>query len=345
MKHTFVKGFCLFTLALILCSCERSDSTSSTSVTTTAPTSGASGGGGGGAGSAGKRIAVIPKGTTHVFWKSVEAGARKAAAESNVEMIWKGPLKEDDRAEQIKVVEQFVSEGVNGIVLAPLDKEALARPVSSAMGRKIPVVIFDSALTGQAPKDFVSFVATDNTKGGQMAGQQLAKLLNGKGKVVLLRYGVGSASTEQREAGFLEAIKANPGITVISDNRYAGPTVATAKSEAMKLIDQLKQADGVFAPNESSTLGMLGALQDNSLAGKIKFVGFDATPPLVAALQNGHIQALVAQDPTRMGYLAVQTCVKTLNGEKVDPMIDTGARLLTPESLKDPETRKFLNLE
>ena len=343
MKHTFVKGFCLFTLALILCSCERSESTSSTSVTTTAPTTGATGGGA--ASAAGKRIAVIPKGTTHVFWKSVEAGARKAAAEAGVEMIWKGPLKEDDRAEQIKVVEQFVSEGVSGICLAPLDKEALARPVSSAMGRNIPVVIFDSALTGEAPKDFVSFVATDNTKGGKMAGDQLAKLLGGKGKVVLLRYGVGSASTEQREAGFLEAIKANPGITVISDNRYAGPTVATAKSEAMKLIDSLKQADGVFAPNESSTLGMLGALQDNGLAGKIKFVGFDATPPLVDALQKGQVQALVAQDPTRMGYLAVQTCVKHLNGEKVEPLIDTGARLLTPESLKDPETRKFLNLE
>jgi ribose transport system substrate-binding protein len=134
-------------------------------------------------------------------------------------------------------------------------------------------------------------------------------------------------------------------MSVISDNRYAGPTVATAKSEAMKLIDQLKQADGVFAPNESSTLGMLGALQDNGLAGKIKFIGFDATPPLVDALQKGQINALVAQDPTRMGYLAVQTCVKHLNGEKVEPVIDTGARLLTPDSLKDPETRKFLNLE
>src|SRR4051812_2463640 len=226
MKHTFVLAFSLLLTSLFAISCERSD-TSSTSGTSggagssaaSAPTTGASASG------AGKRIAVIPKGTTHVFWKSVEAGARKAAAETGVEMIWKGPLKEDDRAEQIKVVEQFVSEGVTGIVLAPLDKEALARPVSSAMGRNIPVVIFDSALTGEAPKDFVSFVATDNKKGGQMAGEQLVKLLGGKGKVVLLRYGVGSASTEQREAGFLEAIKANPGISVISDNRYAGPTV------------------------------------------------------------------------------------------------------------------------
>jgi ribose transport system substrate-binding protein len=113
----------------------------------------------------------------------------------------------------------------------------------------------------------------------------------------------------------------------------------------MKLIDQLKQADGVFCPNESTTIGMLGALKDNGLVGKIKFVGFDATPALVDALKAGQIQALVAQDPTRMGYLGVKTCVAAIKGEKVDPLVDTGVRLITPESLTDPEIRKFLNME
>lgn len=291
------------------------------------------------------KVAVIPKGTSHVFWKSVEAGAKKAGSELDVEIIWKGPLKEDDRAEQIKVVEQFVADGVAGIVLAPLDFEALARPVASAMQRKIPVVIFDSALKGDAGKDFVSFVATNNKKGGQMAGEQMAKLLNGKGKIVLLRYSVGSASTDERESGFLEVMKANPGISILVDNRYGGATVASAKDEAMKLVDQLKQADGVFCPNESSTLGMLGALKDNGLAGKIKFVGFDATPALVDALKAGEVQALVAQDPTRMGYLGVKTVVAQIKGEPVEKMVDTGVRLVTAESLTDPEIRKFLNLE
>jgi ribose transport system substrate-binding protein len=290
------------------------------------------------------RIAVIPKGTTHVFWKSVEAGAKKAGDELGVEIIWKGPLREDDRAEEIKVVEQFTSEGVDGIVLAPLDFEALARPVTAAMQRKIPVVIFDSAVRGTAGKDFVSFVATNNKKGGQMAGEQLAKLLGGKGKVVLLRYSVGSASTDDREAGFLEVMKANPGIQMLVTNRYGGATVASAKDESMKLIDQLKQADGVFCPNESSTLGMLSALKDNNLASKVKFVGFDATPALVDALKAGDIKALVAQNPTNMGYLGVKTVVAHIKGEKVDPVIDTGVKLVTPESLSDPEMKKFLNI-
>jgi ribose transport system substrate-binding protein len=291
------------------------------------------------------KIAVIPKGTTHVFWKSVEAGAKKAGDELKVQIIWKGPLKESDRADQIKLVEQFTAEGVSGIVLAPLDYEALLRPVQGAMEKKIPVVIFDSALKGEPGKDFVSFVATNNRKGGQMAGEQLAKLLGGKGKVVLLRYAVGSASTEEREAGFMAVMKANPGITMLVDNRYGGATVGEAKNEAMKLIDKLKEADGVFAPNESSTLGMLGALQDNNLAGKIKFIGFDATPTLVAAMQKGEIQALVSQDPTKMGYLGVKTVVAHLRGEKVEPNVDTGVRLITPENLTDPDTKKFLGLE
>ena len=330
MKPMFVRAFCLILIGLLACACERSE-TSGTATTQSA----------GGR----KRIAVIPKGTTHVFWKSVEAGARRAADELGVEIIWKGPLREDDRAEQIKVVEQFVSEGVDGICLAPLDTEALARPVASAMGRKIPVVVFDSGLRGDPGKDYISYVSTDNHKGGQMGGEQLAKILGGKGKVVLLRYSVGSGSTDQREEGFLQAMRANPDIQILVDNRYGGATVAVAKAEAMKLVDQLKQADGVFCPNESSTLGMLGALQDLGLAGKIKFVGFDATPPLVEALQKDHIHALVAQDPTRMGYLAVKTCVDHLNGQKVETIIDTGVRLITPDSLKEAETRKFLNLE
>ena len=178
-----------------------------------------------------------------------------------------------------------------------------------------------------------------------MAGEQLVKLIGGKGKVVLLRYAVGSASTEQREAGFLEVIKSHPEITLLVDNRYAGATVATAKDEAMKMIDKLRQADGVFCPNESSTLGMLGALRDNGLAGKIKFVGFDTSPSLLDGLKKGEIQALIAQDPTRMGYLGVKTCVAHIKGEKVDSMIDTGVHLITQESLSDPEIKKLLGME
>ncbi len=291
---------------------------------------------------AGEKIAVIPKGTTHSFWKSVEAGAKKAGAELGVEIIWKGPLKEDDRAQQIGVVQQFVSSGVSGIVLAPLDDTALRGPVKSAMDRKIPVVIFDSALKGEVGSDFVSYVATDNHRGGEMAGEELARLLGGKGKVVLLRYAEGSASTAQREAGFLDALRRHPGLELIVENRFGGATISSAQDAAMNLIDKLREADGIFTPNESTTQGMLLALRQTGLVKKKVFVGFDTSPTLLTALKRGDIRALVAQNPTRMGYLGVATVVKHLRGETVEPAIDTGCALVTPDNLDSAEVKAVL---
>jgi ribose transport system substrate-binding protein len=280
------------------------------------------------------RIAMIPKGTTHVFWKTVEAGAREAAAELDVDLVWKGPLKENDRGQQIAIVEQFVTEGVSAIALAPLDAAALRRPVAMAGQRKIPVVIFDSALQGEAGKDFVSLVATD----------RLGDALDGTGKVVLLRYQVGSASTDDREAGFAAAIAARPGITVISANRYAGATAGEAKTAALNMLDTLKATDGIFCPNESSTFGMLLALRQHNLAGKVKFVGFDTSPALVEALRNGEIDALVAQDPRTMGRQAVTAAVRHLRGEPVEPVIDTGAAVVTRDNVDSPAIQKILQL-
>ncbi|HVU17790.1 MAG TPA: substrate-binding domain-containing protein [Candidatus Didemnitutus sp.] len=289
-----------------------------------------------------ERIAVIPKGTTHSFWKSVQAGALRAGTELGVEIVWKGPLKEDDRAQQIALVQEFVASDISAIVLAPLDDVALRNPVRSAAEHHIPVVIFDSALKGEAGHDFASFVATDNHRGGVLGGEELARLLHGKGKVVLLRYAEGSASTLAREAGFLEVMQRNPGIEVIVSNRYGGATTATSQDTAMNLVDRLREADGIFCSNESTTQGMLLALRQTGLVGQKKFVGFDTSPTLLAAMDKGDIDALVAQNPTKMGYLAVVTAVKCLRHEKFDTSVDTGCVLVTRENESTPEIRTVL---
>jgi len=288
------------------------------------------------------RLAVIPKGTTHVFWKSVERGAREAAAELGVEIHWKGPLVENDRAQQIQLVQQFTSQKVDGIALAPLDHAALVAPVAQAHAAGIQVVVFDSALDGEAPLDFASTVSTDNEKAGRMGGEKLASLLGGTGKVVLLRYTAGSASTTARESGCIAGWKAAPGIEVLVENRYAGATAGEAKTEALNLADALGRAQGIFCPNESSTMGMLLALRQLGLAGKVRFVGFDASPPLVLALKGGEIDALVVQDPRRMGDLAVKTLAAAVRGEPVEASIDTGAALVTAGDLEKPEIRRLL---
>lgn len=292
------------------------------------------------------RIAVIPKGTTHGFWQSVHAGAIKAERELNaagvkVAVEWKGPPKEDDREQQIQVVENFVSARVSGIVLAPLDDQALLRPVEQAAGEGIPVVIFDSGLKGQQGKDFVSYVATDNRAGGVLAAKRLGQVMGGKGKAILLRYQVGSASTTLREEGFLETLKADfPAIELLSSDQYAGATMEAAQEKAQNLLIRFKdQVEGLFTPNESSTFGTLRALQEAGLAGKVKFVGFDSSKDLMTAMEKGEIHGLVLQRPIEMGYLAVKTMVEHLQGKTVVPVVDTGALMVTPENREQPEMK------
>ena len=304
----------------------------------------ASDGEGGTAPQAGRlKIAVIPKGTTHEFWKSVHAGAAKAAKEADVDIIWKGPLKEDDLKAQVDVVSTFIAQGVNGIVLAPLNDTALRAPVKQAAQAKIPVVVFDSDLQGD---EHVSFVATDNLAAGKLAGDHLAKLVGDKGNVVVLRYQEGSASTQNREKGFLEAVKAKPGIKVVSENQYGGATTESAfsKGESLLLAQKAEtgSVNGIFTPNESTTFGMLLALKKSTLNKKMKFVGFDASDKLVGALKDGDVDGLVVQNPFNMGYLAVKTMADHLRGKKVDKRIDTGARLVTKENLEDPAVKEIM---
>ena len=285
-------------------------------------------------------IAVIPKGTTHQFWKSIHAGANKAASELDVDIIWQGPQREDDRQLQIQVVQNFISRGVDAIVLAPLDARSLAPPVEAAVGRKIPVVIIDSALESDAQS---SFVATDNHAGGRLCARRLADLLGKRGRVIVLRYQEGSASTAYREEGFLEEIRAYaPDIEIISENQYAGPTVERALQASQNLLNRFPDVNGIFASNESATQGMLRALETSGRAGAVRFVGFDANETLLAGLHAGHIQGLAVQDPFDMGYNGVKTAVAILRNEPFEPRLDTRILMITPENIDTPEARELL---
>jgi ribose transport system substrate-binding protein len=324
MRKTFLI-LLAFVLLVAAVSCNRSKSTNSKKLT----------------------IAVIPKGTSHEFWKSIHAGSIKAQRElstngAEIEVIWKGPLKEDDREMQIQVVEGFASQGVNGIVLAPLDNRALARPVEEAKSAGVPTVIIDSALESNS---FVSFVATDNRKGGMLGADRLGELLGGKGKVIMLRYAEGSASTEEREAGFLEEMKQKfPNIEIISSDQHAGATRDSAKSVAENLLNRFgDDVQGIFCPNESTTAGMLSALQDNGKAGKVIFVGFDTSQMFIDAMRAKQLHGIVVQNPFNMGYLGVRTMVESLQGKAVEKRIDTGVTMITPENLDAKDTQALLH--
>ena len=290
------------------------------------------------------RIAVIPKSTTQEFWKGVHGGAMRAGRELDIDILWQGPIREDDREEQIRLVDHARTRGVSGIVLAPLDNKALRRPVSDATRAGIPVVIFDSGLDSD---EYISLIETDNYKGGRMAGDHLATLLGGKGPVVMLRLQEGSASTTAREQGFLDAVAQHPGITVISSNQYAGPTSESAYRASENLLAAFRAGTGgiagIFCPNESTTFGMLRALQSANLAGRIRLVGFDSSDKVLQGMRDGQVHALVLQNPVAMGYLGVKTMVAHLRGEKIERKVDTGATLVTAQNVDQPDLRERLH--
>jgi ribose transport system substrate-binding protein len=287
-------------------------------------------------------IAVIPKGTSHEFWKSVHFGAQQAADElGNVKILWRGPVVESDTGSQIEVVKSMIARHVDGIVLAPNQKGGLVDAVDESISVGIPVVIFDSGL--DAGPEIVSYVATDNYKGGQMAADQMAKAIEGKGNVILLRYLPGSESTEQREQGFLDKIAEYPDITVVSSDQRGGDN-ATASKEKVDQLLQLHGQDlaGIFAVCEPNANGTLEALRNAGVNGKVKLIAFDPSDALIEALADGSCSGIVLQDPVKMGYQSVITLVGAIRGETAADFISTGEYVATPDNMSGDDIQSLL---
>ena len=286
-----------------------------------------------------RRVAVIPKGTSHIFWQSIRAGAEKAGKEADAEIIWIGPERESNREKQIQIIDDFIVQKVSGVVLAPIDNKALVPSVERLYARGIPCVIIDSAVDTDK---YVSFVVTDNYKGGVIAAKRMGEILNGKGKIIVVKCMPGSASTTERENGFINTIKKEfPEIKIV-DSKYGMDTVETALQATEDLLTRNAQLDGLFACNESTSVGALRALQSQGRTGKIKMVGFDAGQLLIDGLKAGLIDSLVVQNPYKMGYEGVKTLIDHLNGKEVPRLIDTGVTLVTKENIQTPHVKALL---
>jgi ribose transport system substrate-binding protein len=288
------------------------------------------------------KIAVIPKGTTHIFWQSVHEGAKKAGEEAGVKIFWNGPKLETDREEQIQIIEDFLIKKVSGVVLAPLDSKALVPSVEKMYENNIPCVIIDS---GIETDKIVSFAATDNYKGGVLAAKRMGEILNGKGKIIVVKYVPNSDSTTQRENGFIDTIKKEfPEIEIV-DEQYGMATVETALQATEDMLTKNTELDGLYACNASTAVGAMQALQSQGRADKVKMVGFDAEDALVNGLKSGVIDSLVVQNPFKMGYEGVKAVLAKLDGKDVPKRIDTGVELVTIERLEEPAIKDLLNLQ
>ncbi|HUG93116.1 MAG TPA: substrate-binding domain-containing protein [Planctomycetaceae bacterium] len=303
--------------------------------------------GGSGAGSGKRQIAVIPKGTSHDFWKSVHFGADQAGREAGAEIIWLGTDNETDKEGQIKIVDNLISRQVAGICLAPIDRDAFVPVVKRARRQGVPMVIYDSGVSDES--EIVSYVATNNRKGGTLAGEHLAQLLGGAGGVILLRYQAGSESTEEREQGFLEAIDEHEDIRVLSESQRVNSDAGEALKIASGLLNRFGDAlNGVFTVCEPNNKGMLMALTQakrpdgRPMAGEVKFVAFDSGPEIIRGLQDGVVHGVILQDPVNMGYLAVKSMVDHLDGKQVPRRVETGEYLATPENMNEPRSQELL---
>ena len=289
-----------------------------------------------------RRIAVIPKGTSSVFWESVRAGAEEAGKELGYEISWNGPELESDRERQIQIVEDFIALKVTGIVLAPNDSTALVPKVEEMFAKNIPCVIIDSEIDTD---QYVSFAATNNYQGGVIAARRMGKILNGKGKVVVVKFMPGSGSTTNRENGFIDTIEKEFSDIEIVDTKYGMATVETALQAAEDLLTKHTELDGLYACNAGTSVGSAQALQSQGRTGDIKMVGFDAEETLIDKLKSGIIDSLVVQDPHKMGYIGVKTLVDKINGQDVPKSIDTGVELVTVERLQESKIKALLNLQ
>jgi ribose transport system substrate-binding protein len=289
-----------------------------------------------------KSIAVIPKGTDHVFWLAVKAGAEQAGKDFNVEILWNGPPTETDYSRQIQIIDSMIARHVDGIALAAAERKALIGSVDRAAAEKIPVTVFDSGLDST---NYLSFIATDNVEGGRIGARTLGQLLNGKGKVAMVMHAPGSVSTMDREKGFNEVMaKEFPNIQVVA-TQYSMSDRAKAMAVTENFLTAHPDLNGIFCSSEPSSVGAAQAIKGRNLAGKVKLVAFDSSESMIEDLRAGVIDAQIVQDAFKMGYEPVRFLVEKLNGKEPPKRLDLQATVIRKADLDKPDVKKLLGLK
>jgi ribose transport system substrate-binding protein len=284
-------------------------------------------------------IAVVPKATSHIFWVAVQAGAFRAGQELGVEVLWNGPTQETEYDRQIQIVDSLVARRVDGLAVAAAERKALVGSIDRAVAAGIPVMVFDS---GVDSTNYLTFLATNNYEAGRMGAHALAGLLGGRGKVAVVMHAPGSFSTMERERGFEDVIeKEYPNIKIVG-RQFGMADPAKSRAAAENILTANPDLDGLFASTEPSSTGASLALKSRGLSGKVKFVAFDFSDTMIADLKGGTIDAMVVQDPFRMGYEVVKTLVDNFHGKTPPKRIDLSPRVVTKAELEKPEIQALL---
>jgi len=283
-------------------------------------------------------IAVVPKSTSHEFWQTVKAGAEAAGEESGAKILWNGPAKETDIAAQISIIENYITQHVDGIVLAACNSKALIPTVQKAKKAGIPVVTIDSGIDSD---DADCFVATDNIDGAKKAADVLAKMIGEKGDIGIEPIVPGAATSTMREKGFKDGIKKYPNIKVVA-TLFSNCDEQRGIAATEDMLTAHPKIKAIFSACGPGAVGCARVIEQKKLSGKVIHVAFDAVPAELAAFKRGSIQAMIVQNPYRMGHDGVLTAIDAKHGKKVEKRIDTGVEVVTKENFDKPEIQKLL---
>ena len=285
-------------------------------------------------------VALVPKGQAQIFWQTVHAGAVAAGREFGVEILWNGPASETDFTRQINIVDDFINQRVDGIVLAPSHGESLVPIVERAAQERIPVTICDSGINTDR---YLCYVSTDNSRGGALAAERLGTVLPSGGKIAMIGNLPGSVSTTERENGFRATLtRKHPGLQIVAF-QYGMSDRSKSLAIAEDILTAHPDLAGIFCTNEAGTLGAVQGVKSKGAVGRVRIVGFDTSPTLIEDLRSGFIDSLVVQNPFRMGYLGVKSIVDFLRGRQPDKRIDTGATVVTAANLDEPGIQELVN--
>lgn len=285
----------------------------------------------------GPKIQMIVMSVNSEYWLNVQAGSEAELEKSGGELIYTGPSLDGDIQGQIDLMENAISSGVDGIILIPVDADALVPSVEKAEDAGIPVVVVD----GPVNTDKVtSYIATDNEAGGKLAMETLIELMGGEGKAVVVNALAGIPSNDGRGIGAEAEAKEHEGIEMLETLR--GGDQAAALQNAENMLTANADVAGIFSAYDRGAIGVSQALMNAGLDGKVHHVAFDAAADEIQYLEDGVIDALIVQQPYEMGRLAVEYINKTIAGEEVPKETATDVVVVTKDNMEEPDIQKVL---
>ena len=292
-------------------------------------------------------IALIPGLTTDAFYITMHKGAKAAADALGAELVFQG-APEFNPVQQVPVLNAIIGRKPDAILIAPTDKGQLVGPLKNAVDSGIPVITVDTFIgdghyqTGTGDADFpLSYIASDNILGGEIAAKALAKAIGDKGKVYVSNVKPNISTTDQREQGFKQEMKKHPDITVL-ETQFNDDDANKAASQFQAMYARTPDLAGVFGANLFSATGAANGVKQANAKGKVRVVAFDAPTSMIDDIKAGNIDIAIAQHPAEIGFYGVVTAYAHLTGQSVPPLIGTGFTVIDKSNIDDPKVKKFI---